>query len=102
MFWQKKIVTEGRSVQEPEPYICVCVFNQSKSKLRWCYYDQGVHHLHFISLFPENNSKDETDNSGHKESDNIVLRIPPVRPVLFPEASLELSKEWLGILGGEV
>lgn len=58
--------------------------------------------LHFISFFPENDSEDKANNCCHEKPNSVVLWISPVGPMLFPEASLELSDKWLGVLCGKV
>lgn len=59
-------------------------------------------YLHFISLVPKYDPKDKSNDGCHKESDGIILRISPVRQVLFPEASSALSKERLRIFCWEM
>ena len=66
------------------------------------YFKLEAYGLHLASLVPEYYSKYNSNNSCHKESDDIVLGIPPVRPVLFPETCLELSNGGLGVFGGKV
>lgn len=53
--------------------------------------------LHYVSFTPEDYTKQYTDNDSHEEPDCIVPRVSPIRPMLFPEASLALSYEALGI-----
>ncbi|KAF7820257.1 Coatomer subunit beta-1 [Senna tora] len=64
--------------------------------------DEEVVDLRFTSLVPKYKSKHDTNNYCHEESDNIVLWISPVGPMLFPEAGFALSHEGLGIFGGKV
>lgn len=52
-------------------------------------------HLVLVSFFPKDDTEHETDDHRHEESDSVVLRVPPVGPVLFPETSLALSEERL-------
>ena len=58
--------------------------------------------LRFLSFVPKYKSEHDTNKQCHKESDNIVLWVSPVGPVLFPEAGFALNHEGLGIFSGEV
>lgn len=58
--------------------------------------------LHFAAFVPEYDTKHNANNNSHEESDSIVLRVSPVRPVLFPKTSLTLGYKGLRVLGGEV
>lgn len=66
------------------------------------YFEPCTYYLHFVSFFPENNSKDKANNCCHEKSNSVVLWISPIGPMLFPEASLKLGDKWLGILCGKV
>jgi len=58
--------------------------------------------LHFVSFVPENEAKHKTNDNRHEEPNGVKPGVPPVGPVLFAEASMALSQEALGVLGGEV
>lgn len=58
--------------------------------------------IRFMCFMPENRAKHESLDYCHEESDTVILRISPVRPILFPEVSFALNKKRLGILGWEV
>lgn len=62
--------------------------------------DQGA--LRLLAFVPEYNPEQTTDDDGHEESDGVVLRVSPVRPVLLPETSMALCEEWLRVLCWEV
>ena len=55
-----------------------------------------------MSLVPEYNTKDNADGYGQNETDNIVLWIPPVRPILLPKASSKLNMERLRVFSWKV
>lgn len=58
--------------------------------------------LHFISFFPENESKNNAYRYRQEEPDGVILWIPPVGPVLFPKASFALSNKGLGMFSSEI
>jgi len=55
-----------------------------------------------MGFIPENGTEHYSLDYCHEESDNIILRISPVRPILFPEVSFALNKKRLGVLGWKV
>lgn len=58
--------------------------------------------LRLVSFIPEDQPEQNSDHDRHEESDGVVLRVPPVGPMLFPEAGLALREERLGVLRREV
>lgn len=58
--------------------------------------------LQCVSFTPEDYTKQNTDYDGHEEPDCIVPRVSPIRPMLFPKASLALSCEALGVFSREI
>lgn len=53
--------------------------------------------LHLLSFIPEYDSKYYSNNSRQEEPDGIILWIPPVRQMLFPEACFALRNKSLGV-----
>lgn len=59
-------------------------------------------YLRLFSFVPINKSKNDTNNYCDEESDGIILWIPPIGAVLFPEASFTLSNKWLRVFRQKV
>jgi hypothetical protein len=58
--------------------------------------------LQFISFLPENESKNNTYRYRQEEPDGIILGIPPVGPLLFPEATFALSNKGPGVFSSKI
>lgn len=65
-------------------------------------YEGGNLLFFFRTFLPENNTKHDTNDNRLQETDGVVLRVPPVRPVLLPEAGSALGGEGLRELGRKV
>lgn len=58
--------------------------------------------LRLVAFVPEYNAKKKTNDYSHEETDGVILWVPPVRPMLFPEASLTLGDKGLGVFVREI
>ena len=58
-------------------------------------------YLHFLPLIPEQKPENHRNCENVQEAHQVVRRASPVRPVLFPEASFELSPNVLWKAGRE-
>lgn len=72
----------------------ICKFRSTKTEYKECCpCAKKEIDLHFLSFVPEDKTKNNGNDNSHGKSDKIVLRVSPIRPMLFPETSLALSEK---------